>query len=204
MLRREQILKLEEMESKQQPSATSTISNNESRTMRSAETQTELLECSSSGDEEGASSGDAVSVIDDELEVISTRALPSEEARKHGASEPDADDLVDDEDDYDEEILGENAKLKTIKRLNCTNLFNFNKLELLNERCSAVGAGQQQISDSSRNLCEHEMHVAIDEDLEQAAAAGEGKRTREDSAAAAGSSSSSAVIFIQESPEVIL
>lgn len=196
MLRREQILKLEEMESKQQPSATSTISNNESRTMRSAETQTELLECS--GDE-GASSEDVVSVNDDELEVISTRPLPNEEASKHGTSEQDYDDDDDDEDDYDEEILGENAKLKTIKRLNCTNLFNFNKLELLNERCSVVGTGQQQISDSSRNLCEHEMHVAIDEDLGQAA--GEGKRTREESAAG---SSSSAVIFIQESPEVIL
>lgn len=165
--------------------------------MRSAETQTELLECS--GDE-GASSEDAVNVFDDELDVISTRPLPTEEASKHGVSELDDDD-DDEEDDYDDEILGENAKLKTIKRLNCTNLFNFNKLELLNERCSVVGTGQQQISDSSRNLCEHEMHVAIDEDLEQAAAAGEGKRTREESAAG---SSSGAVIFIQESPEVIL
>lgn len=163
--------------------------------MRSAETQTELLECS--GDEGGASSEDAASVIDDELEVISTMR-PNEEALKHGVSELD-DDEDDDEDDYDEDILGENAKLKTIKRLNCTNLFNFNKLELLNERCP----GQQQISDSSRNLCEHEMHVAIDEDLEeQAAAAGEGKRTRME--LAAGSSGTSAVIFIQESPEVIL
>lgn len=194
MLRHEQITKLEEMESKQQPSATSTISNNESRTMRSAETQTELLECS--GDEGGASSEDAASVIDDELEVISTMR-PNEEASKHGVSDDEDDD---DEDDYDEDILGENAKLKTIKRLNCTNLFNFNKLELLNERCP----GQQQISDSSRNLCEHEMHVAIDEDLEeQAAAAGEGKRTRGEELAA-GSSGTSAVIFIQESPEVIL
>lgn len=196
MLRREQVLKLEEMESKQQPSATSTISNNESRTVRSAETQTELLECSG---EEGASSEDVVSAIDDELEVISTRPLPNEEAFKHESSELDDDN--DDEDDYDEEILGENARLKTIKRLNCTNLFNFNKLELLNERCPVVGTGQQQISDSSRNLCEHEMHVAIDDDLEQASAAGEGKRTRDELAAG---SSSSATIFIQESPEVIL
>lgn len=185
-------MKLEsETDSKQHPSATSTISNNESRTMRSAETQTELLECS--GDE-GASSEDAGSAIDDELEVISTRP-PTEEAT--GAVQKDDND---DEDEYDDDdILGEHAKLKTIKRLNCTNLFNFNKLELLNERCSVVSTGQQQISDSSRNLCEHEMHVAIDEELEQAAAAGEGKRTKEES-----TGSSSAIVFIQESPEVIL
>lgn len=197
MLKLEQIVKLEsESESKQQPSATSTISNNESRTMRSAETQTELIECS--GDE-GASSEDAGSAIDDELEVISMRP-PTEEAtdavQKDGGRDVDDDD----EDGFDDEdILGEHAKLKTIKRLNCTNLFNFNKLELLNERCTVVGTGQQQISDSSRNLCEHEMHVAIDEDLEQATAAGEGKRTRKDS-----TGSSSAIVFIQESPEVIL
>lgn len=159
--------------------------------MRSAETQTELLECS--GDE-GASSEDAGSAIDDELEVISTRP-PTEEAT--GAVQKDDND---DEDEYDDDdILGEHAKLKTIKRLNCTNLFNFNKLELLNERCSVVTTGQQLISDSSRNLCEHEMHVAIDEELEQAAAAGEGKRTKEES-----TGSSSAIVFIQESPEVIL
>lgn len=174
--------------------------------MRSAETQTELLECSSSGDEEGASSEDARSAIEDELEVISTRRPPSEEVA--GATHKNADDNAgnddddnDDDDDDDDDILGEHAKLKTIKRLNCTNLINFNKLELLNERCSVVGTGgqQQQISDSSRNLCEHEMHVAIDEDLEQATAAGEGKRTKEESL-----TGGSAIVFIQESPEVIL
>lgn len=195
-------MKLEaEVEStKQQPSATSTISNNEeSRTMRSAETQTELLECSSGDEEEeGASSEDAGSAIDDELEVISTTRPPRVEAITDAVQKGNDDDEDDDlEDDYDDDdILGEHAKLKTIKRLNCTNLFNFNKLELLNERTG----GQQQISDSSRNLCEHEMHVAIDEGLGQVVgAAGEGKRTKEES-----TGSSSAIVFIQESPEVIL
>lgn len=195
-------MKLEaEVEStKQQPSATSTISNNEeSRTMRSAETQTELLECSSGDEEEeGASSEDAGSAIDDELEVISTTRPPRVEATTDAVQKDNDDEDDDDlEDDYDDDdILGEHAKLKTIKRLNCTNLFNFNKLELLNERTG----GQQQISDSSRNLCEHEMHVAIDEGLGQVVgAAGEGKRTKEES-----TGSSSAIVFIQESPEVIL
>lgn len=175
--------------------------------MKSVETQTELLECS--GDE-GASSEDAVSVIDDELEVISTRQLESvmsqdlplnsnEQVDRTDEDDDDGDD-DDNDDEDDEDNLGEEAKLKTIKRLNCSNLFNFNKLELLNERCSV--AGQQQISDSSRNLCEHEVHVAIDEELEAAghrvSVAGEGKRTREDSAG------TSSVIFIQECPEVIL
>lgn len=202
MLRNDQILKLHEEQCKQQQSATSTISNNESRTMRSAETQTELLECS--GDEEG-SSEDA----DEELEVISTHPLELVESHSRCSSGGDKDKLKnddaydddDDDDDY-EDILGEDTKLKSIKRLNCSALFNFNKLELLNERCLVVG--QQPISDSSRNLCEHEMHVAIDEELEVAAgrrtlAAGEGKRTMLEDCVA-----SSSVIFIQESPEVIL
>lgn len=207
VLRHDQILKLHEEQSKQQQSATSTISNNESRTMRSAETQTELLECS--GDEED-SSEDA----NEELEVISTHPLELVESQSRCSSRDgknkvknddeydDEDDDEDDDDDDYEDILGEEAKLKSIKRLNCSTLFNFNKLELLNERCLVIG--QQPISDSSRNLCEHEMHVAIDEELEVAAGrralpAGEGKRTMLEDCVA-----SSSVIFIQESPEVIL
>lgn len=201
MLAHEQIISLQEEQAKQhQQSATSTISNNESRTMRSVETQTELLECS--GDEE-ASSEDAASVVDDELEVIAPRQLESVTGRDHpsNSNAKEATDREEDDEDCDEDDIldEEDAKLKTIKRLNCSNLFNFNKLELLNERCSVGATQQQQISDSSRNLCDHEVHVAIDEELEAAAAAGEGKRTFEDKAGSSG-----AIIFIQESPEVIL
>lgn len=114
------------------------------------------------------------------------------------------------EDDEDEDSLGEDSKLKSIKRLGCSNLFNFNKLELLNERCSGgvMGPQQQQISDSSRNLCEHEVHVAIDDDLTMTTT-GEGKRTTMAMRTAIlgggdDSGSCSSIIFIQESPEVIL
>lgn len=162
--------------------------------MRSTETQTELLESSS---DEGGSSEDVASAINDELE--GNNALDQNHiAREDEPGIDDNDDDEDDDDDY-EDILDEEAKLKSIKRLNCSNLFSFNKLELLNERCSV--AGPQQISDSSRNLCDHEVHVAVDEELETVgfrSKAGEGKRTTE---CAAGSSSA---VFIQESPEVIL
>lgn len=142
----------------------------------------------------------------------------SEDAGSCVIEDDDALDLkADVEEDDDEDSLGEECKLKSIKRLHCGNLFNFNKLELLNERCSG-GVGppklQQQISDSSRNLCEHEVHVAIDDDLTTTTttAAGEGKRTltammaRTTAATVLGGddSGSGSVIFIQESPEVIL
>lgn len=171
--------------------------------MRSAETQTELLECSSSSSdddgcgeipgEQGASSEDAASVIDDDDDGGFLQTVERPLASDH------------EDEDEDEDSLGEDSKLKNIKRLNCGNLFNFNKLELLNERCSgAVGGPQkQQISDSSRNLCEHEVHVAIDDDL---TTVGEGKRTMTMLTATVlgDDSGPSSVIFIQESPEVIL
>lgn len=169
-------------------SATSTISNREesrTTTMRSAETQTELLECCSSDEEDqpekDGSEGEGVVSVVTEGEVKG--------------------DEDEDDEDEDEDSLDEESRLKTIKRLGCGNLFNFNKLELLNERGSGV-------ADSSRNLCEHEVHVAIDDDL---TTAGEGKRTTmatmktvlggggDDSVG-----SCSSIIFIQESPEVIL
>lgn len=202
VLRTDQILRLHQ--DRLQPSATSTISNQESRTMRSAETQTELLECSSSSEEEepgeqGASSEDAGSVIEDDEGYLQTVERPLDSDHKE-------DDDIDDDDD--EDSLGEESKLKNLKRLHCGNLFNFNKLELLNERCSGAVSGpqKQQISDSSRNLCEHEVHVAIDDDLSSAVAAGEGKRTMTmmTTAVLGDDSGSSSVIFIQESPEVIL
>lgn len=172
-------------------SATSTISNQEESrtTMRSAETQTELLECSSSGDE-------------DEEEQ------QQQQQHRVGSASEDDDPLaverkdVEDDEDDDDVSLDEESRLKTIKRLGCGNLFNFNKLELLNERSSGV-------ADSSRNLCEYEVHVAIDDDLTTATE--EGKRTTmatmktvlggggDDSVG-----SCSSVIFIQECPEVIL
>lgn len=101
--------------------------------MRSAETQTELLECSS--DEEDRPHGESASEGaegEDDLREVERKEVEDEE----------------DEDD-DEDSLDEESRLKTIKRLGCGNLFNFNKLELLNERGSGV-------ADSSRNLCEHD------------------------------------------------
>lgn len=167
--------------------------------MRSAETQTELLECSTSS----SSSGGGV----EEGEGVGGGA--SSEDAGSCVIEDDDDRKDDVEDDDDEDSLGEECKLKNIKRLHCTNLFNFNKLELLNERCSG---GVGPISDSSRNLCEHEVHVAIDDDLTRTTAAGEGKRTltammaRTTAVTVLGGddSGSGSVIFIQESPEVIL
>ncbi|KAL1379899.1 hypothetical protein pipiens_014580, partial [Culex pipiens pipiens] len=150
--------------------------------MRSAETQTELLECSSDEEEEqpvGSPSEGGLEEDGGSLEV----------------------DRKEDEEDDDEDSLDEESRLKTIKRLGCGNLFNFNKLELLNERSSGV-------ADSSRNLCEHEVHVAIDDDLTKTTTTtGEGKRTTmatmktvlgggDDSVG-----SCSSVIFIQECPE---
>lgn len=165
--------------------------------MRSAETQTELLDCESSSScgeaevdgDRGSSEGVGSGLEGDEKVEI----------------EIEAEELEDDEEDS----LGEESKLKSIKRLGCSNVFNFNKLELLNERCSGavMGTQQQQISDSSRNLCEHEVHVAIDEDL--TTPIGEGKRTTmamRTTVLGGGddSGSCSSIIFIQESPEVIL
>lgn len=195
VLRHEEILRLQ-----QQPkSATSTISTNreESRTMRSAETQTELLDCESS-----SSCGEA--------EVDGDRGSSEEVGSGIGEDEKVEIEVEEElEDDEDEDSLGEESKLKSIKRLGCSNLFNFNKLELLNERCSGgvMGPQQQQISDSSRNLCEHEVHVAIDDDL--TTTTGEGKRTTMAIRTAVlgggdDSGSCSSIIFIQESPEVIL
>lgn len=191
VLRHEEILRLQQHQPK---SATSTISTNreESRTMRSAETQTELLDCESSSscgeapevDGDRGSSDGGVGSGDEKVELEVEEEL---------------------EDDEEEDSLGEESKLKSIKRLGCSNLFNFNKLELLNERCSG-GPQQQQISDSSRNLCEHEVHVAIDDDL--TTTTGEGKRTTMAMRTAVlggdDSGSCSSIIFIQESPEVIL
>lgn len=193
VLRHEEILRL------QQPtSATSTISNQEESrtTMRSAETQTELLECSSSSDEEEQHEGSS----DDGEGAANTME------EDDGPLEVERNEVEDaEEDEYDVDSLDEESRLKTIKRLGCGNLFNFNKLELLNELSSGV-------ADSSRNLCEHEVHVAIDDDL--ATTTGEGKRTtmaavRTKSSVLGGVSddsvgSCSSVIFIQESPEVIL
>lgn len=156
--------------------------------MRSAETQTELLECSSDEEEEEQPVGS-----------------PSEGALEEDGGSPEVDRKEDDgeeEAEDDDVSLDEESRLKTIKRLGCGNLFNFNKLELLNERSSGV-------ADSSRNLCEHEVHVAIDDDL-TTTTTGEGKRTTmatmktvlgggDDSVG-----SCSSVIFIQECPEVIL
>uniref|UniRef100_A0A8D8PHK6 (northern house mosquito) hypothetical protein n=1 Tax=Culex pipiens TaxID=7175 RepID=A0A8D8PHK6_CULPI len=154
--------------------------------MRSAETQTELLECSSDEEEEQQPVGS-----------------PSEGGLEEDGGSPEVDRKEEEEDD-DDDSLDEESRLKTIKRLGCGNLFNFNKLELLNERSSGV-------ADSSRNLCEHEVHVAIDDDLTKTTTTtGEGKRTTmatmktvlgggDDSVG-----SCSSVIFIQECPEVIL
>ncbi|KAL9707211.1 hypothetical protein quinque_010729 [Culex quinquefasciatus] len=103
--------------------------------MRSAETQTELLECSSDEEEEEQPVGS-----------------PSEGALEEDGGSPEVDRKEDDgeeEAEDDDVSLDEESRLKTIKRLGCGNLFNFNKLELLNERSSGV-------ADSSRNLCEHE------------------------------------------------
>lgn len=195
VLRHEEILRL------QQPkSATSTISTNreESRTMRSAETQTELLECESS-----SSCGEAPEVDGDRGSSDGGVGSGMEGEDEKVELEVEEEEL---EDDEEEDSLGEESKLKSIKRLGCSNLFNFNKLELLNERCSG-GPQQQQISDSSRNLCEHEVHVAIDDDL---TTTGEGKRTTMAMRTAVlggggdDSGSCSSIIFIQESPEVIL
>lgn len=190
VLRQEDILRVQQ----QHPaSAASTISNQEESrtTMRSAETQTELLECSSDEEEEEQPVGSP------------SEGAASGMAEDEGSPEEDRQEVEDEEDDDDS--LDEESRLKTIKRLGCGNLFNFNKLELLNERSSGV-------ADSSRNLCEHEVHVAIDDDLTKTTTTGEGKRTTmatmktvlggggcDDSVG-----SCSSVIFIQECPEVIL
>lgn len=196
VLRHEDILRLQ-----QQPkSATSTISTNqeESRTMRSAETQTELLDCESSSSfgEGGEGDGD----IEKESSVGS--GIEGDAGEEVEVQE----EVVEDDDDEEEDSLGEESKLKSIKRLGCSNLFNFNKLELLNERGPQL---QHQISDSSRNLCEHEVHVAIDDDLTTTTTTGEGKRTTMAMRTAVlgggdDSGSCSSIVFIQESPEVIL
>lgn len=198
VLRHEDILRLQ-----QQPkSATSTISTNqeESRTMRSAETQTELLDCESS-----SSCGEGGGGDEDIEKGSSVRSGMEGDAGEEVEVQEEV--VEDDDDEEEEDSLGEESKLKSIKRLGCSNLFNFNKLELLNERGPQL---QHQISDSSRNLCEHEVHVAIDDDLTTTTTTGEGKRTTMAMRTAVlggggdDSGSCSSIVFIQESPEVIL
>uniref|UniRef100_A0A182KB83 Uncharacterized protein n=1 Tax=Anopheles christyi TaxID=43041 RepID=A0A182KB83_9DIPT len=242
----DQIRRLELHHSRWQKSAVSTISttNNESRTMRSVETQTDRLELVSPcccGDDAASLSGlvpdlghddeeedkpfvigkgrvaavegekcsqhseEEVFQMDDRRASGSCRSQESVQIRcepelKAIAAKPniDPDDDEEEEDHEDEEAVERSRRVRLVA---ANNMFNFNKLEILNERsCSASGSsdggsqranitvpallrsssgGCTSISDSNRNLCENEATVAVDDAFAAAACANEQVMHRE-------------------------
>uniref|UniRef100_A0A182NTB0 Uncharacterized protein n=1 Tax=Anopheles dirus TaxID=7168 RepID=A0A182NTB0_9DIPT len=230
--------------------------NDESRTMmRSVETQTERLEgvgaCCACDDEhdDGASVSGLVpdlghdddgggeeerpfvdGVAGDQKTVLQVNGCDRAEDRPAGRCESDGkpaageDDEVEEEVEQDDEAEERSRRVRLVAAAN--NMFNFNKLEILNERscsgsASSEGGSQRgniavpallrstssgggaSTSDSNRNLCENEMTVAVDDAFAAAACANEHLKQRDGDGCALRLDSLDA-IFIQESPEVIL
>lgn len=224
----EQIRRLEQHQNRrwqQSTAATISTTNNESRTMRSVETQTDQLDgigtcccgddaASVSGqvpelghdDEEqegkpfvagaGRECDDAGQVVvngsgraDNSIQIRCEPELKSIAAKLN----IDPDDEEDDEDEMeqDDEAVERSRRVRLVA---ANNMFNFNKLEILNERsCSASGSseggsqranitvpallrsssgGGNSMTDSNRNLCDNEATVAVD-DAFAAAASGD-------------------------------
>uniref|UniRef100_A0A182SQB8 Uncharacterized protein n=1 Tax=Anopheles maculatus TaxID=74869 RepID=A0A182SQB8_9DIPT len=246
----DQIRRLEQHQNRRwQQSTASTIStaNNESRTMRSVETQTDQLDgiggCCCGDD--GASVSGMVPELghDDEQEegkpFVSGKGRTSEsdncslrngeEAFQMEVSglvvmngsgrtedsmqvrcEPELKSIAaklntepDEEEDEDEMEQDDEAveRSRRVRLVAANNMFNFNKLEILNERsCSASGSseggsqranitvptllrsssgGGTSMSDSNRNLCDNEATVAVDDAFAAAASANEQSKQRE-------------------------
>uniref|UniRef100_A0A182LSN6 Uncharacterized protein n=1 Tax=Anopheles culicifacies TaxID=139723 RepID=A0A182LSN6_9DIPT len=249
----EQIRRLEQHHNRWHPSTVTTIStmNNESRTMRSVETQTDQLEGVSScccGEDAGSLSGMVPDLGHDDEEEEQPfvrgkgRSIETENCSLHtgeDASQLDvqvaingggrAEDSIrcepelksiavklDSEPEEDEEMdpIDDEAveRSRRVRLVAANNMFNFNKLEILNERsCSASGSseggsqranitvptllrsssgGGTSMSDSNRNLCENEATVAVDDHFAAAASANEQFKQRDGDAGSTAPSAS--------------
>uniref|UniRef100_A0A182YPT2 Uncharacterized protein n=1 Tax=Anopheles stephensi TaxID=30069 RepID=A0A182YPT2_ANOST len=195
--------------------------------------------CSLRNGEEALQDGDRVPAVngsgraDDSIKIRCESELKSISAQLNPDEEEDEDEMM----EQDEEAVERSRRVRLVA---ANNMFNFNKLEILNERsCSASGSseggsqranitvptllrsssgGGTSMSDSNRNLCEHEATVAVDDAFAAAASANEQLKHREEGAKgpaqppppSSGMKGFGArldsldAIFIQESPEVIL
>uniref|UniRef100_A0A182VSE3 Uncharacterized protein n=1 Tax=Anopheles minimus TaxID=112268 RepID=A0A182VSE3_9DIPT len=206
--------------------------NNESRTMRSVETQTDQLDGVSScccGEDATSVSGMVPDLGHDDEEEDKPfvpgkgRSTEMENCSLHNGEEafqmesqsvvnggdrsedsircePELRSIavkLDSESEEDEEMdpVDDEAveRSRRVRLVAANNMFNFNKLEILNERsCSASGSseggsqranitvptllrsssgGGTSMSDSNRNLCENEATVAVDDNFAAAASA---------------------------------